>query len=744
MDTHYVHRQIIELQVPDEASTGALREKAAALIEEAFVPAMEQAAKWVPSHQTLSLDTLEIDLGVLPPELTLEQTEERLRTQIEASLRAMASRASTSASENTAEELSAGAGGTAEDSPGNQAEEPWTMFLRTGLLPWEHADSPKATLARLFETQRSTPQTLKYLMREPNALRRVLAHFPAIQLLERWASGFSHPLPWQPLKALWEVLSASGPVPLRFWQALLSHGHTPGPVAERLRQWVVELQAVVPEAAWLTQPLPASWVPHFEDLEETPIQWADLLPPAATQSQGESGENPTRQQWDLWRQRWDELLQEDLVQASVLARLIQHLEAGQPLFRQTPWERSLADLRTLLQGRHRQRLRQEQGLTPRALVQLQALLVAYHTEQREEHALALLEMLLPLVPGLIDPALPDSWYDTLAEAWQISVDPNISPAQQGAAPQRDFLEAWALWLQGPRTSDFAEAAPEVWVSLPEAAQQALVAWQQHYLSPGTAFPVLPDFTTLKTLLAPATLHLGGNTPTSPAQQALLQWVQLYHFVPDAEVRLALQPEVHWLSRQLKEKRTEDAPIPTPREKSAAVEYYLQTGGLVLLWPFIRSLFSQVGLLQEGGKAFLSPESQARAVLLLYYLATGQTEAVEPELPLCKLLCQWPMEEPLPVQFTPTEQEEAQVQELLTSALRPSERLAASGPESFRGNFLVRDGVLRAPAPDWVLHVDPKPYDVLLSSLPWQWSMVRLPWMEGLLHVSWGAKPNPTP
>jgi len=56
----------------------------------------------------------------------------------------------------------------------------------------------------------------------------------------------------------------------------------------------------------------------------------------------------------------------------------------------------------------------------------------------------------------------------------------------------------------------------------------------------------------------------------------------------------------------------------------------------------------------------------------------------------------------------------------------------------RQSFLMREGrLLRRESDDaWSLTVSTKAYDLLLDSLPWRFSTIRLPWMQTVLHVKW--------
>ncbi|MEI3154023.1 MAG: contractile injection system tape measure protein [Odoribacter sp.] len=66
---------------------------------------------------------------------------------------------------------------------------------------------------------------------------------------------------------------------------------------------------------------------------------------------------------------------------------------------------------------------------------------------------------------------------------------------------------------------------------------------------------------------------------------------------------------------------------------------------------------------------------------------------------------------------------------LTENLRLSwPKMKNTSLEGLRHSFLQREGMLEQEG-EWKLTVHPKGLDVLLDSLPWGFSMVRLPWMD---------------
>ena len=162
--------------------------------------------------------------------------------------------------------------------------------------------------------------------------------------------------------------------------------------------------------------------------------------------------------------------------------------------------------------------------------------------------------------------------------------------------------------------------------------------------------------------------------------------------------------------------------------------YLDNAGLVLAWPFLVRLFRKSEL--ADGNSFQSSEAQERAVLLLQHLVTGQSEWPEHELFLNKLLCGWPLEEPVGQKIQLTELESETAQDLLESMIRHWEILKKTSVDGFRESFLQREGRLSLQENGWSLWVARASYDVLLDQLPWSISVVLLPWMKAPIFVEW--------
>jgi len=162
---------------------------------------------------------------------------------------------------------------------------------------------------------------------------------------------------------------------------------------------------------------------------------------------------------------------------------------------------------------------------------------------------------------------------------------------------------------------------------------------------------------------------------------------------------------------------------------------IRNSGLVLLYPFIPSFFRRTGLVD--GKRFIDEASKQRAVHLLQYLVTGESETPEEDLVLNKILCGMELDTPVipGIDIINEETDEAEI--LLINVIEKWQVLKNSSPGSIQTTFLQRDGIIRCETQqNWKITVERKAVDVLLDKLPWGLSMFRMPWSETFIQAEW--------
>lgn len=162
--------------------------------------------------------------------------------------------------------------------------------------------------------------------------------------------------------------------------------------------------------------------------------------------------------------------------------------------------------------------------------------------------------------------------------------------------------------------------------------------------------------------------------------------------------------------------------------------YLDNAGLVLLWPYLPRFFQAIDL--ADAKNFPGDEQRERAVLMLQYLVSGETQFPEYALLLNKLLCGWPLPEPVVGGIDIHERERREADELLDAVIKNWKTLKNTSRGGLREAFLQREGRLVRDDLGWQIKVNRTAVDVLLESLPWGIGLVRLPWMKAALRVEW--------
>lgn len=165
--------------------------------------------------------------------------------------------------------------------------------------------------------------------------------------------------------------------------------------------------------------------------------------------------------------------------------------------------------------------------------------------------------------------------------------------------------------------------------------------------------------------------------------------------------------------------------------------FVDNAGLVILAPFLPKLFAQAGYLENGGGGFIDRDHQVRAIFLMQYLVYGIRPFPEYTASLDKLLCGFQTGIPIPRHIDLSEKETALADGLLAAVLQHWKKLNTSTVEALRQAFLQRGGRLTADNEDKRnLHVEGKAYDMLLDSLPWDFSVIRFRWMKQGLWVKW--------
>jgi hypothetical protein len=190
----------------------------------------------------------------------------------------------------------------------------------------------------------------------------------------------------------------------------------------------------------------------------------------------------------------------------------------------------------------------------------------------------------------------------------------------------------------------------------------------------------------------------------------------------------------------------DEPLPLTWGEAAEQEHSLprqlqvSNAGIVLLWPLLARLFTQLELLekpqQDAPYRFISPQTQQRAIGVLDALIWGDDAPAEWRCMVNKWLCHWPLSAPLEACLPESEATRAFLTGWLRTLTVQIPGLQRCEPDELRALFLQRPGMMQEERHGWRLTVEPHPSDIMLAKLPWPLQQPTLPWLPAPLDVAW--------
>ncbi len=408
-----------------------------------------------------------------------------------------------------------------------------------------------------------------------------------------------------------------------------------------------------------------------------------------------------------------------------------------------PGEPSVALQRLLAAASPQHRPRIEQALQEAALegeaLQGEAAMKAAQEEALQADLVAVINPKAPVEPPTKADTTPTTSYSTPTTTAppEAPGEPDPNPPNPSALEHLAIYASTGRWPPGegldPNPPQALEAALDSALALPSPELRALL--QQLAGAPGEPSAAL------QRLLAAA----------SPQQR-----LQLEAAVQAEELEVALQGEAAMKAAQVEAldaalqkalKPTEPAasdptatarptPPPTPQPRSDVDDDLVIDGaGMVLLWPFLETLFSRLELITQE-RLFGDEDQRQRAMALLGFLVDGDGDPPEWRLTLAKLLCGALPQAPYGLEAPLSDAEQAEAEALLQAVLDHADGRLGDDGAALRQDFLQRPGLLSARPGAWVLQVERRSGDEVLEGLPWSWSWIRLPWMDDLLQVVW--------
>ena len=161
---------------------------------------------------------------------------------------------------------------------------------------------------------------------------------------------------------------------------------------------------------------------------------------------------------------------------------------------------------------------------------------------------------------------------------------------------------------------------------------------------------------------------------------------------------------------------------------------VRNAGLVLISSYVPMLFERLGLIND--KKFTSEQAHLDAIHYLQFVATGLSNTEESLLPLNKVLCGLALSEPVHDSASIPDEQVKLMEELIEAMIGYWPAIGDCTIDGFRGNWLVRDGLLVELDERWELTIEKRAYDLLIHKSPFSFSIIKYPWMNKPLYVNW--------
>jgi len=222
---------------------------------------------------------------------------------------------------------------------------------------------------------------------------------------------------------------------------------------------------------------------------------------------------------------------------------------------------------------------------------------------------------------------------------------------------------------------------------------------------------------------------GGKRITLPKKHEKIQEAEDVYLLREKDI---IEPKRRIINEWKEDKLIQD--VLAEEEKTDVDQLFVSNSGLVLLAPYLMKFFNKLNFID--GDKFINKENQFEAVHVLQFLVTEQEKSPEQMLALNKILCGLDVAFPVPITFKITEEIIFECNNLLRSVIDNWKNLGSTSINGFRESFLRRGGIIEIGQINILLRVENRPYDMLLNSIPWSYTVIKYPWMKKSLYVEW--------
>ena len=252
-------------------------------------------------------------------------------------------------------------------------------------------------------------------------------------------------------------------------------------------------------------------------------------------------------------------------------------------------------------------------------------------------------------------------------------------------------------------------------------QTLLILWASQNFKVTSPYPLLASFI---------------KKELTKEKPLLDEFIKLLDNSPDHEIKIDKQKLLKQLLPIKVEKKepqyeiVSEEPLKREELKNGIT---IENSGLVIAWPFLTTLFSKMGLLENN--KIKNNVSIQKAVLATQYLVHGTKEVDETQLILNKILCGAEIDFYVDVDISLDDIEIGICDMALKSILGQWGKIKSVG--ALREYFFQRTGLIQSVEEGaFTLIVEKETRDILLKFIPWNLSIIKTTLMEDKLIIDW--------
>lgn len=172
-----------------------------------------------------------------------------------------------------------------------------------------------------------------------------------------------------------------------------------------------------------------------------------------------------------------------------------------------------------------------------------------------------------------------------------------------------------------------------------------------------------------------------------------------------------------------------------REIENGTRFITTLCGLMMLSPFLATLFRRMGLLEKN--AFVSEKEQLKAYKVLMTIPKLDEEQVYEYQDLIPRIITGIAPEDT-IHYVPelTEDELTEIRNFLGAVISQWPVMANATVRGFIESFLVRDGKVWKEGSLWKIEVNGHGADIILQTLTWGFSTMKFPWTPYMIETNW--------